>query len=626
MHGTAIRQMQCETGDQIQGRRFRWCRSVLFGVVSVFLFGPGWNSAGFAQDPDVRDTEFNWATHRSSPADLLIQRAAVLHDRKADLDAEQQLAWTELLDEVTRCRQALREDYPDDWTSRWESAFYRYADVRQAAWENGTLLIHRQQKKNPFRDVEAESTPTEVPISEYSLLADILDHPEDFVGKPVVFRGILRRPEPVAVGRTDGRVIPEGTTLSLGELRPLSGEAASFAVVHTEMLERTSGENAGAAPWPRNAAQLPVLVKGWVVKLWGDQRPLIYCDAVRELSLQPPEALIRRYAVSRRPIQTEESWLYFETLANQAALESLRSQYPETWKMLFPGDGSSVSGDSPQLAAARFLSRRLEDLLVEFADKARADEADLQQRLDTKQISSAKHEAEMDRLLYLVRERRRRYEEARDDPRQFDTFVDLFINPDVWQGQLVTLRGHVRHVVSYPGDHPEFHGRSLHELWLFTEDSQSNPAVIVTSKLPEEFPVDAPLIDQVSVTGCVFKQYVYRSQKSRRIAPLILAGDVQWTPTDSHLLSLHEDGHLSSGSDLVQRARAGQSEGPGTTALLLVGFLATLTVMILWGRAQRDRRDRRALMNRIAQAPEFESSLDGEYAPRLSDYTSGYDL
>ena len=40
----------------------------------------------------------------------------------------------------------------------------------------------------------------------------------------------------------------------------------------------------------------------------------------------------------------------------------------------------------------------------------------------------------------------------------------------------------------------------------------------------------------------------------------------------------------------------------------------------------RDRRDRRNLMNRIAERPEFETSLDGQYSPRLSDYTSGYDL
>jgi hypothetical protein len=48
--------------------------------------------------------------------------------------------------------------------------------------------------------------------------------------------------------------------------------------------------------------------------------------------------------------------------------------------------------------------------------------------------------------------------------------------------------------------------------------------------------------------------------------------------------------------------------------------------MVLWGRAQRERRERRNLMNRIAEKPEFETSLDEDYAPRLSEYTSGYEL
>lgn len=601
--------------------------SVTITVLLLTVLCPGLSAPCFAQDSSAAREQLDWARHRTSPVDLMIDAADVLNDSKADLDSAQQQAWQELTEEVDRRRQALREEYPEDFTARWEAAFYRYADARRAAWHAGSLLVNRHQKADPFRDRDdvSESTAEEGSVDDYSLIADILDHPQEFIGKPVVFRGILKRPASVALGRLENRFPAEGTALSLGELYPLNGGTAPIAMVHTTSVERTSGSSAGIGPWPRNASRLPVLVKGWVVKLWGDQRPLIYCESVRVLSIQPAETLIRQYAVSRQPILNDEAWLYYETLASLDALDALRRDHGAVWKALFPGSQEGAA-DTPQLAATRFLNERLDDLLLEIAEKVQADKAELEKQRDTREISEEQYNTEINRLVYLVNHRTERFHDAKKNPAGFDTYVDLFMNPSVWQGQLVTLRGHVRHVVSYPADHPEFEGRKLHELWLYTDDSQNNPAVIVTPTLPAEFPVDAPLIDQVTVTGCVFKQYVYRSQESRRIAPLILAGSVQWAPTDSHLMALQDDGHLASGSVLAQRVHAARDQRPGGMALLLVGFLATLSIMVLWGRAQRDRRDHRNLMNRIAEKPTFESSLDGEYSPRLSDYTSGYDL
>ena len=174
-----------------------------------------------------------------------------------------------------------------------------------------------------------------------------------------------------------------------------------------------------------------------------------------------------------------------------------------------------------------------------------------------------------------------------------------------------------------------FDGRTLNELWLFTDDSQQNPAVIVTPHLPEDFPVNAPLINQVSVTGCFYKLYVYNSQDSRRVAPLILAGTIDWQPTDSEILSLADAGHLSSGSPMALRADSQRSDSPGQGLLLLVCFGAFLTIMILWGKSHRERQDRRNLIERIGGPPQFESMFDGRYSSgnsTLSDYTSRYDV
>lgn len=576
-----------------------------------------------AQDDGQTGSQFDWATHRSSSADLIIRSAGAFRQRQTGLDADEQRAWSDLLEEVILRHQAVRDEHKGDAGAYWEAAFYRYADIRQTAWEKGSLVIHRPEAKlNPFREADEDrdidsSVPLD-PLATYALMADIQNHPEAFVGKPVVLRGILQQPTVVTAENPDSPRA-EGITLSLGDLYPLNGGNLPFAVVHAASVERTSGEDAGITAWPRSRARLPVLVKGWVVKLWDDRRPLIYCESVRQIEIQPPTSLIQQHTVSRQPLQERESWLYYSTLKTLETISQLQTDSPKSYEALF-------ANDSPELAARRFLQSRLRQLITEIFDKAREDEASLEQRLETRQITEEQHELEMKRLFYQVQERRRRYDEATEDPLKFDTYVDLFLNPKIWQGQLITLRGHVRHVASYPAHHPEFRGRKLHELWLYTDDSQSNPAVVVTAQLPDEFPVNADLIDQVTVTGCVFKEYVYDSQKSRRVAPLILSGNVQWTPTDRHLVALRKKGHLATGSPLDQRAQLSQTATPPVTSLLLAGFVSALVLMILWGRAQRDRRERRNLLNRITEKPEFETSLDGGYAPRVSDYTSGYDL
>ncbi|MCH2202133.1 MAG: hypothetical protein MK102_09190, partial [Fuerstiella sp.] len=557
--------------------------AVVISIVAVFLFG----LRASAQNDSAREFRFDWTQYRTSPVDLVISNADVLQHRKPGLNVDEQRAWRDLVDEIIRRRQVMRNENRDTATSHWEMGFYRYADVRRTAWENGSFQIRTpEQKKDPFRDRnDEEGTRNTTQFTDYSMMVDIQNHPEDFVGKPVVLRGILQRPTEEVMVPLSGQSGSEDLVLSVGDLFSLGGGAASIARVHTTSVEKTCGENAGIRPWPPNKKYLPVLVKGWIIKLWDDRRPLIYCDSVRELDVYPPTALIRQYTFSKQPLADEESWLYYETLSTLETTRQFRSEQGNRFWEAF-------SLESPQQAAENFLKSRLGDLLVEIREKFESDKSGLGQKLKAGTIDESTYQFELKRLRYLLTERGKHYDEATNNPRKFQTYVDLFMNPDVWQGQLVTLHGHVRHVVSYAAKHPAFHGRRLHELWLFTDDSQNNPAVIVTPTLPDEFPVDAELIDQVSVTGCVFRQYVYRDQESRRIAPLILADGIRWSPTDSHLLALQESGDLPAGSRLARRATAARSQQPGETAVLLVCSLAILTIMILWGRAQRDRRER----------------------------------
>ena len=577
--------------------------------------------------PAVLD-DFQWSNFRTSPIDLLIDDADVFRHGQPELNASEVQAYGRLLDEIAARRSALRSE--PDFRSTWEQAFFRFAESRQAAWENGSLTITAATSESgnadPFRDRGEEPQNQTVPVQSYSLNADILSHPHHHVGRPVVLYGIMRHREMVDLQtpsdrQTEFRAAETDTIkVARGDLLAFDGTANSpVAIVDTRNVDFTSGSRPRSAGWPSKLDYLPVLVKGWVVKLW-DHKPLIYCESVREISVQPPRQLIQQHSVAQQPIKDSETWLYYETLSGMQAYEQL----------LASPLASLVKGD-PKLTHAEFadsfLNARLENLQLEMAAKAVADEDLLKTRFDNGTLSAIQYETQR-RQLKRMWERRgiAKFAAAKDDHTKFETFVDVFTSPDEWQGRMVTLRGHVRHVLSYPAQHPAFPNEELHELWLYTDDSQSNPAVVVTPTLPSEFPHDADIVDHVTVTGCVFKQYVYRSQKSRRVAPLILASRVRWTPTDKEVLSLADSGMLAGNSLLAERARQRNPPGDGRMALLFVSFGSVITVMILWGRSQRERRDRRNLLKRMNGDPEFVSSPGDQYAPQLSDYTSGYDI
>ena len=595
---------------------------------SVILLCSLLSPQAVGQFSDVASNEFDWATYRTSPVDLIIESRGRFRHRAAGLNQLEREAYRELIREIGRRRQELRRESHHGVRGTWESAFYRYAAVRQRAWEKGRLEISglfTGERHDPTDRTAAYDA--FVTTQGYDLRSDIVSHPEAFTGRPVVLTGLLRKTAIVNLSdqtfdSNEGELI-----VTRGELSPMSAGFLSssaenstlmttadsegqvgkrlqtIAIVDTSSVHRTSGPVSGISRWPRDRDTVPVLVKGWVVKLW-DHRPLIYCESVRELSANAPADLIRHFTTARRRLLSEESWLYYETLS---ALEVIPMA-------------------SQREAAADFLFKRLEDLLREMAEKEEADRADLERRLNSGTLTEKQFVGETAVLQRLIERRIDRYHDVQQDPSTFDTYVDLFLNPDVWQGQPVTLRGHVRHTVSYPGDTTLFGGRTLHELWLFTDDSQHNPAVVVTPGLPDEFPVDADVIDKVSVTGCVFKEYVYNSQESRRIAPLILSGRVDWSPTDLDILAFADAGHLSTSSPLVRRATQARPVRSGGTVFLLVGFGTLLTLMILWGRAQRERQDRRNLLSRVNEPAEFESPAEAQYSPRLSDFTSGYDL
>ncbi|MDA0832901.1 MAG: hypothetical protein O3A29_06430 [Planctomycetota bacterium] len=113
---------------------------------------------------------------------------------------------------------------------------------------------------------------------------------------------------------------------------------------------------------------------------------------------------------------------------------------------------------------------------------------------------------------------------------QFLPFVDLFKHPDAYIGKTVTLTGYTRRLNSISADPNPYGIKTLYELWLFTDDSQNNPLVIVCTDIPDDLPRGDDLINGISVTGYFFKLYGYDAEDSKRLAPMILAHNVTWNP------------------------------------------------------------------------------------------------
>lgn len=112
--------------------------------------------------------------------------------------------------------------------------------------------------------------------------------------------------------------------------------------------------------------------------------------------------------------------------------------------------------------------------------------------------------------------------------KEFPVFEDLFLNPTDYQGQPITLRGHVRRLVSFRADENEQDIEDLYEAWIFTDDSQSNPAVVIMTEIPEGFPEGDAILEQAAVTGYFFRMHGYQARDSKRLAPMILGKTLTW--------------------------------------------------------------------------------------------------
>lgn len=554
---------------------------------------------------ELEEDRFDWSRQPVTMADLEVGHDWAFDHTKTNLSQEETEDYIRLIRAVKDRKTLLGLNLPDDMNikSAWESAFYRFEEARRLAWLHGSLVLQpaRSNLAEPFEKKvlsTADFIPAPAPLKSYSLTADMQSHPTDFVGRPVVLYGLFT-PRGINQLHATKKFDDEKGVYSLqrGLLKNLSN-TANIAVVDAESYVDFDSQRRAIEAWPiEQQISYPVLVKGWFVKSIGGQ-PLVYCDVVRVLTPRPYDEYIRDHVQNRRRVSNDESWLYYETLRQ-------------------------LQITSPTLQAGIALAdqqRRVEEEMRNIAKKATNDRKLLQKSLskgtlgDTDPQNNKTYQARLTRLERQVDQRLNRYREYQQQPEKYPMFVDVFQHPDRWQGHLVTLRGHVRRVTSHEGDAGMFNGQPLHELWLFTDDSQHNPAVIVTPSLPDEFPRTADDVDSVIVTGCLFKMYVYKSQNESRIAPLLLAGQIEWNPTNDQILSLGEGGHFAQGSRLLAAAKANSGNPVSDTMVLLFGFIALLATMTVWGRVQRDRRERDRLKLLVDERPDFRQTSQDMYS------------
>ena len=559
------------------------------------------NSSDERPLPGPDDFSIDWRVQRISPADLGAAEAWEFLHGQPSMSEPELATYAEFVRSAVNRRNLIPASLPEgsNPTTAWETSFYRFESVRRQAFQAGTLRLDRGgpgapdpltgsgvfDGPGPLGGMPQENAAPAV----YSLHLDMRANPEDFVGRPVVLYGIFSPSGPLEITAVGGLEDEDSRfRLQRGTLKSLTAREPLAIVDALRFIEPGDSSESSDA-WPvEPGAQIPVMIKGWFVKLWGRQ-PLIFTELVRVLSPQPFTAWIREHVPNRRRVGTDESWLYYETL-RQLQL---------------------TSGPLQRQQALAVQQRRIDQLLAEVRRKTAADRAKLDAEFTrgklprTDSENSPGYDSQVRRLERQLKLRENRYATARRDPAAFPLFVDLFQNPELWQGELVTLNGYVRRVLSHPADPALFNGQRLHELWLYTRDSQHIPTVVVTPTLPRDFPLNADLVDSITVTGCFYRMYVYKGQSETRQAPLVLAGRIDWKPSTQHVLNLVREGKIPADAPLAVVAKANAPGRLSDTVLMALGVLAVVVSMAVFGRVQRDRRRRDRLRKLVEDSPDF---------------------
>lgn len=372
----------------------------------------------------------------------------------------------------------------------------------------------------------------ETPQAAYDVLADLKQFPASYVGRPIVLYGKIKR---VQRGRGS-------TTVQLLDLN----SSSDSVLANVDVLD-----TAAVPPQPPSSGY-PARLVAYLVKLTDGNTPLMLSPRVEWLHY---ETLNLNHVVAHktRGVRDQETDAYYETLMKTRLIKYSAQQ---KW-------------------ATKALQTRIEQRweLAQQRHQREREKADSLQATDASKASQLTRVADA-----RLTNEKQLHEKYKVDPANYPLFADIFMNPASFEGKPVTLTGHIRKVMSYDSDFERFGaygGGKLHELWLYTSDSQQNPAVIICEDLPPDLPTNGSPSEGVTVTGYFFKLYRYAAGDVDRAAPMILAKQVTWSPpTEQHV--------------------AGMSSAK-SIATLIATLVGGCFLMYLWSNYQSDRRARDAM-------------------------------
>ena len=112
------------------------------------------------------------------------------------------------------------------------------------------------------------------------------------------------------------------------------------------------------------------------------------------------------------------------------------------------------------------------------------------------------------------------------------TFGQLYEQPTVYRGHLVTMRGSVKRSQWIDNTKNTNDIDGIYRFIVRPENGPERPVVLFTLNSPEGFPLDKMIEKQdIEFTGFFYKVWNYQADNGRSyLAPVILARDITWTP------------------------------------------------------------------------------------------------
>lgn len=135
---------------------------------------------------------------------------------------------------------------------------------------------------------------------------------------------------------------------------------------------------------------------------------------------------------------------------------------------------------------------------------------------------------------------RQSFDELDQRARHDVLFTHLWETPNRFRGHPVSLRLHVRRLLSHEAPQNSANIKTVYEAWGATDDSKSFPYVVVFSKLPEGMSEGSPITEEAVFTGYFLKNISYQDFEVTRGAPLLIGKLKRAAPLPIHSVSQNQ--------------------------------------------------------------------------------------